>query len=98
MRRFLPVFQHYIPRALLLDSVFGGQVTSWYRDQVNNDRVGGAPHSQHLLGFAYDVVPPDRVTWPSYAHAARSLGMVAVVEDDHIHVQFFPAGTLSGVF
>lgn len=29
-------------------------VTSWYRDNSHNTKVGGVPHSQHLDGLAID--------------------------------------------
>lgn len=32
------------------------QINSWYRDPISNRRVGGAPNSQHLQGWAVDCV------------------------------------------
>lgn len=29
-------------------------VTSWYRDEIHNTRVGGVPNSQHIEGLAID--------------------------------------------
>lgn len=67
-------------------------VTSWYRDPTHNAAVGGHPQSQHLLGLAIDLVagPGDG---PAVAQAARAVGLIAVEEGDHIHLQARPAGT-----
>jgi hypothetical protein len=65
--------------------------TSWYRSDSENRRVGGHPESQHLFGFALDVVSEN----PEYVvTSSRSLGLVAVDEIDHVHIQIFPAGFL----
>jgi len=64
------------------------EITSWYRDGVDNLRVGGDPVSQHLLGLAVDAVVDD----PAHlVAAAQAAGLVAVDEGDHVHVQMFPA-------
>lgn len=84
------MFQHILPEARLLMQ-FGGEVTSWYRDPVQNQRVGGSPFSQHLAGFAFDVVHDRPV---EFAAIADSLGFIPIIEKDHVHVQFFPAGVL----
>ena len=34
-------------------------ITSWYRDEAHNQRVGGARNSKHLLGAAVDITSPD---------------------------------------
>ena len=31
--------------------------TSWYRTEAHNEQIGGARHSNHLLGCAVDWVP-----------------------------------------
>ncbi len=45
--------------AFLLDrGAFAGQrLTSWHRDPEENERVGGVPDSQHLIGSAWDLAP-----------------------------------------
>lgn len=89
--RFWPIYQQAFPLAQLLITEFPGEITSFYRNAVENRRVGGADFSQHRLGFAFDYVPADPVV---FADAARFLGFTPVVEPDHVHVQFFRAGVV----
>lgn len=70
---------------------FGGSVTSYWRTIDHNREVGGAAASQHLYGLAADVVGvPKR----AFVVAMRAVGLVAIDEGDHIHVQRFLRGTL----
>ena len=39
----------------LVVRLFGGRITSWRRDPITNERVGGSPTSKHLHGGAIDV-------------------------------------------
>lgn len=66
-------------------------ITSWWRSQAKNQRVGGHPFSQHRLGLALDVAGPinDMDFW---FREARSVGLFAVAEGSHVHVQSLPAG------
>lgn len=68
------------------------RVTSWYRTPSVNQLVGGHPFSQHLLGFAMDVVVDD--PW-RIRKRFEDLGLTAIVEGDHVHVQVFPAGVVA---
>ena len=63
--------------------------SSWYRNQADNERVGGDKDSQHLLGAAVDLVAarPEKL-----ASQLTARGFVVVNEGDHIHVQAWPAG------
>ncbi len=95
VREFLPQFRYLLPRLEFLEAVFPGVVpTSWYRDQAQNLRAGGARFSQHRLGFAVDWDLPDRSDYQAFASLAGRLGLVAVVESDHVHTQLFRAGTI----
>lgn len=38
------------------------RISSGYRDEAHNTRVGGAKASQHMAGRAADIVPPEGVT------------------------------------
>jgi len=98
VQSFLPVFQWLVPRLNhLVDS--GGIPTSWYRTPDANARAGGSLDSQHLFGFAADFVP-GATSWLLLRDQARRIGLIAVPESDHLHVQVFPAGTLraAGLF
>lgn len=69
---------------------------SWFRTLYVNRINGGAPDSQHLLGFAVDLA---RKNVPAQLAAARRLGLIAVDEPakNHVHVQAYPAGTLTAL-
>ncbi len=62
-------------------------VTSWIRTPKRNTRAGGRPDSRHLLGMACDVVPDDWRSGPAIMNEARALGLDAVNEGDHIHIE-----------
>jgi len=78
-----------------LESVLGAveisSVTSWWRSPVENFAVGGKPFSQHLIGFALDFTTPDP---RSALRQLANIGLVAVDEGDHVHVQLLQAGVL----
>ena len=63
--------------------------TSWYRSPQRNSLVRGATFSQHLAGLGLDVVTNDL---RGAVAAARSVGLVAVNEGDHVHIQLLPPG------
>ena len=71
------------------------RASSWWRDLETNRRVGGQPDSQHLLGLALDVVGPDEVR-VGLAIELRGLGLIAIDELSHLHVQLLPAGQARG--
>lgn len=64
-------------------------LTSWWRDPVTNERVGGLDHSQHLWGGALDLVGPVG-TLEEIAQRALLAGLTPVMELDHLHLQAFP--------
>jgi hypothetical protein len=67
------------------------QFTSWWRSDVENTAVGGHPHSQHLFGFAFDLVANSS---QEIADAVNGIGLIAVPEFDHLHIQLLPHGEL----
>jgi len=69
-------------------------LTSWYRDEISNRRVGGAEFSQHRLALATDGVGLDDDQVAAAVPFLRSVGLVAVDEGSHLHIQRFPARTL----
>jgi len=82
-----------------IDDDAGGDtvITSWFRTPLENQRVGGNPDSQHLLGLALDVVPGK----PSFKLAVSEAssrfmeaGFITIPAEKHLHIQTFPAGLL----
>ena len=66
------------------------RVTSGYRDPEHNTAVGGARHSQHLTGKAFDVQVP-RSHRAAFYTAAREAGFVAFGWGNHtVHVDMGP--------
>ncbi len=67
---------------------------SWFRTAEQNRTAGGDVESQHLFGLAVDLsVPLDQSQ--VLTEAGRALGLVAVNEHDHVHLQLFPRGALA---
>ena len=91
--RYWPIYEDAFWRFATLHRMFPARLTSFYRDEETNRRVGGAPRSQHLLGLAGDwVVPPQYRE--QFKQVATFLGLIAVEEHDHVHVQRYEAGAL----
>jgi hypothetical protein len=66
---------------------FGGSVTSGHRSAKRNAAVGGVPNSLHLQGLAVDIVLDDPAHHGEFLMACSRLGLRAIDEGDHIHVQ-----------
>lgn len=88
-----------------IDDDAGGDsiITSWWRSPFENQRVGGLPDSQHLVGLALDVVPGKPAFKLAVSEASSRFmeaGFITVPSERHLHIQTFPAGLLrsSGVF
>jgi len=64
-------------------------LTSWYRNEADNYRVGGHNDSQHLIGAAVDL---HAGTPGKLIEELTRRGFIVVDEGDHIHVQAWPAG------
>jgi len=72
-------------------------ITSWFRSPLENQRVGGHPDSQHLVGLAFDVVPGKGTSALAINEAAQifqHFGFTVDPADTHVHVQTFPPGIL----
>jgi len=92
---WFPFILNFYWRAVRLFFQFPGlQLTSWFRTPETNRDVGGDPESQHLFGLAWDVTAPPQLLG-AIARAGRGLGITAVEERDHVHLQAFPAGALA---
>ena len=76
--------QHAVQHLCL---VFEGSVTSGRRTQKRNKLVGGVEHSLHLVGLAADIVLDEPSKHGELLEACGRLGLRAIDEGDHIHVQ-----------
>ena len=88
-----------------IDDSAGGDtiLTSWWRSPFENQRVGGLPDSQHLVGLAFDVVPGKpgfKLAVSEASSRFMEAGFITVPAERHLHIQTFPAGVLrsAGVF
>jgi len=70
------------------------EFTSWYRTPFGNEAVAGDPFSQHLLALALDLKAEDQ---DRLVRRFKDLGLVAINEGSHVHVQKFPAGIVAPV-
>lgn len=77
--------------------VFGGQITSAYRDPATNLRVGGVPNSQHMRGTGFDVVFPSPAAKQAAMAQARAMNYEAIDEGDHVHFELPPQGAQTGL-
>tara|TARA_Y100000310_G_scaffold337365_1_gene424254 strand:+ start:1957 stop:2319 length:363 start_codon:yes stop_codon:yes gene_type:complete len=90
-----PSIQEFVLRVVFSvvsdPGAFSGQrVSSWWRSQGFNARVGGATFSQHLLGLAWDFAPGSE----RLVNLLNAQGLVAIAEEDHTHVQLWTATEL----
>lgn len=91
---FQPVIRAFIERVILLLGHQAAVPTSWYRSVDANIAVGGDPESQHLFAIALDLAVP-RSAVAHVLETAQGLGLIAVDERTHVHLQLFPAGALA---
>jgi uncharacterized protein YcbK (DUF882 family) len=80
-------FTEFCEHIRTLCRLHDASVTSWFRTSKRNAAKGGKPRSKHRDGFATDLVPDDPTEKPALVTHARQLGLTAVDEDDHVHVQ-----------
>jgi len=91
-------YRWLVPRLQLIARTFpNSQPTSWWRSAGRNFEVGGASRSQHLLGWAADFAGP-RDEARQMMLLANQIGLVAIDEGDHVHVQMFRAGVVPASF
>lgn len=64
-----------------------GSVTSWIRTKARNAKVSGNPQSFHLTGYAVDIVLDNKANNKALIADCKALGLQAIDEADHIHVE-----------
>lgn len=62
-------------------------ITSWIRSPKHNALVGGVPTSKHLSGYAVDAILDSDMNYEAFVKDARSLGLKAIIEGDHVHLE-----------
>lgn len=77
----------FISIVLTLRIQFAFSVTSWIRTVEHNRQVGGADESLHLCGLGLDIVLDNPADTESFVKRANRLGLKALNEGDHIHLQ-----------
>lgn len=82
-----PNHVRFVAAMLTLTRRYPSSITSWIRSEHHNADVGGSPHSYHLEGLAADCVLDKLTRAPAFIAEARALGLQAVNEGDHIHVE-----------
>lgn len=65
---------------------YDAQITSLYRSKEKNREVGGGENSYHLKGMAGDFVVPEQNRY-LFMKEARAMGLDAIDEGDHIHLE-----------
>jgi len=76
----------FVEKAQIFCTQLNGSITSWYRTEEHNRKVGGAKRSAHLKWLAVDIiydVPFKRVY---RQEIANSLGLKIIDEGDHDHL------------
>jgi len=76
-----------IESVVFLCSKHGGSVCSWGRTPKHNQDVGGVENSLHMLYLGCDVVLDDMFKNTVFEKDAGSLGLNAIFEGDHYHLQ-----------
>jgi len=61
----------------------GMTVTSWWRSLWKNTAVGGVENSLHMVGLAWDVIPPSAENFLKL----KAMGLTVIDEKDHLHAQ-----------
>lgn len=77
----------FLEKILSLAVKYPLSVSSWIRSPVRNVMVGGHERSLHLLGLAVDIVLDDMGRTKDFIRDCHRIGLIAVDEKDHIHVQ-----------
>ena len=84
------ILHQFAYRLQTLAVEFNYSVTSWFRSKARNKDVGGNAESFHLSGLGADCVLDSADDKPAFMKRARRLGLDAIDEGDHIHLE--PSG------
>jgi len=77
----------FVSNCLALRLKYNFSATSWGRTSKRNADVGGVPGSCHLMWTGLDVVFDDMKRNVDFEKDASKVGLTAVYENDHYHLQ-----------
>lgn len=77
----------FVHAVILLGLRYRFSVTSWLRSPLHNVEVGGQPTSYHLVALAVDIILDKGEDVDAFKTEAARLGLSALDERDHIHLQ-----------
>ena len=80
-------FEEFVSHVHTLGSCYDLSITSWGRSKKHNAAVEGKPNSRHRLWLAVDIVLDEESDQGFFLEDCKRMGLIAVVETDHIHVQ-----------
>lgn len=72
---------------MALSGRFQFRTTSSFRSRASNTAAGGVKFSAHQFWLAVDVVLETGQVKADFVESARRLGLLALDEGDHIHLQ-----------
>lgn len=72
-----------------LAGLSGISLTSWWRSDSHNTRVGGVSDSQHLLGTALDIGGPNA---QQAGNRLQAYGFTVIRYPTHVHAQAWAPG------
>jgi len=72
---------------MLVSLKWKASVTSWGRTEKRNTLIHGVPGSYHLLFLGIDVVLDDQKKDLAFEKDCAKLGITALYEGDHYHLQ-----------
>lgn len=78
---------NFVHSVMVLALKYRGSVSSWGRTPAHNAAVGGHPESWHMLWLGMDVVLDDMEKNEGFERDADLLGLEAVFEGDHYHLE-----------
>jgi hypothetical protein len=74
-------------RVFALCFKYQASISSWGRTPKHNKDVGGVPNSYHMLWIGCDVVLDVMAKNEEFESDAGELGLKAILEGDHYHLQ-----------
>lgn len=77
----------FVQIVLILRNKWAFSVSSWGRTPKHNKEVGGVDDSWHLYWLGLDVILDENKKSPAFEKDCDKLGLRALWEGDHYHLQ-----------